>query len=118
MSKDGEGKIINGYISFTQVSQAGKHLVCTLIDESQPEHRFSLLESPDANVPTGTTVVNGVFEYARTKDGELAEPEWHETEGGKFCYHVGYLVEADEIKRGSGNRGKLASMLAELDSDE
>ena len=106
---------INGYISFTQVSQAGKHLVCTLIDESQPEKRFQLLEAPDAHVPTGTVVVEGIFEYAITKEGETAEPEWHETEGGRFEYHIGYLTDAAEIKKGSGNRGKLAKMLAELD---
>ena len=104
--------IINGYISFTKIGESGKHLICVLKDESQPEDRFYLLESKDATVPTGTEIVEGVFSYAKNAEGETIEPEMHESSDGSgtlLNYHIGYLVDAKEIK----NEQKLLLMYNE-----
>jgi hypothetical protein len=116
-----ENVIVSGYVSHSQVSKSGKHLVCTLMPDDKKlaeTVRYSMLEHPEAEVPNGTTVVNGIFEYAKNSDGEFIEPDLHKTEDGRELeYHIGYLTSADEIVKGSGSRGKLASMLSDLEPE-
>jgi hypothetical protein len=116
-----ENATVTGYVSHSQVSKSGKHLVCTLMPDNETlaeKIRYSMLESPDAEVPNGTQIINGVFEYAKNADGEFIEPDLHKTEDGRELeYHIGYLTSAEKIVKSTGSRGRLAKMLADQEEE-
>jgi hypothetical protein len=113
----GEKTVISGYINGVTRTKDGEgnHLRCTLISEAKGHEniRFSVLEPLDSAVQAGTKVVNGTFQRAFVKGGEMApavdfQPD--DRPGVTLKYYTGYITAADSVVNGA--RSVLGDMLA------
>ena len=105
MKELSEKTTVSGYINnVTRTKEGeGNHLRCTLVSEA-PEHknvRFSVLEPLDSKVQAGTKVVNGVFQRAFVKGGEMAESVTVERDDVELQYYTGYVISADSVVNGA-----------------
>jgi hypothetical protein len=114
----GEKTEVSGYINGVTRTKDGEgnHLRCTLISEN-PAHaniRFSVLEPLESTVQAGTKVVDGVFQRAFVKGGEMAPPVEFKPDdrpGVTLVYYTGYIISAQSVVNGA--RSVLGDMLAQ-----